>query len=169
MDGSGEIIESDLESEQGAREIRALVGGIGLLGIVTEITFKLQPNSRTIVEVRKRLQDANMVAELQEILENETPNVNAFWRPDFGLYKALLWKQVEVGEYDPATMPPFYPNGTISMLAPLPEQVANTLKELMAAWEEDARDELPSAKALNAGPCSHPISLCIRAVQNQTR
>ena len=41
------------------------MGGLGLLGIVTEIALQLQPNSRTIVELRRGLSDARMVPKLK--------------------------------------------------------------------------------------------------------
>jgi len=151
VDASGKIIESEMQTEQGAREVRALVGGLGLLGIVTEFTLQLQPNSRTIVEVRKNLEDTHMVGELKKLLEEETPHVISIWRPDFGRYKAVLWTQVEEKDYDAATMPTFYPNGSIALLTATDEQTANSTKELMAAWESDVRDESPSADVLNSG------------------
>ena len=151
VDARGEIIVSDLETEHGAKEGRALVGGLGLLGVVTEITLQLQPNTRTVVEVRKDLNDTNMVAEVLKSLEEETPHVITFWRPDFGMYKAVLFTQVEEGEYDPATMPEFYPNGSIALLTSVDEHDANTMKELLFGWENDVKDESPSADVLNTG------------------
>lgn len=149
VNANGEVILSEVLSD----EVRALVGGLGLLGIVTEITLQLQPNSQTIVEVRKGLNDTTMVTDLKKLLLEETPHVAAFWRPDFGKYKAALWTQVEDGKYDSTTTPKFYPNGTIALLTPFDAQVATSLKHLMAAWEDDVTDELPSADLLNAEIC----------------
>jgi L-gulonolactone oxidase len=151
VNANGEVILSEVQSHHGANEVRALVGGLGLLGIVTEITLQLQPNSQTIVEVRNGLNDATMVADLKKFLQEETPHVAAFWRPDFGTYKAALWTQVEDGKYDSTTTPKFYPNGTIAIITPFDAQVATSLKHLMAAWEDDVTDESPSADLLNAG------------------
>lgn len=151
VNAKGEIIESDLQSEHGAKEVRALVGGLGLLGIVTELTLQLQPNSRTVVELRKSLNDTKIVADLKKILQEETPHVLAFWRPDLGSFTAALWTQVEEGDYNAATMPKFYPNGTIALMTPVSEQAAIALKEVMAAWEDDPKDESPNADVLNAG------------------
>ncbi|KAG0610744.1 hypothetical protein M758_7G088100 [Ceratodon purpureus] len=150
VNAKGEIIES----EQGSKEMKALVGGLGLLGIVTELTLQLQPNSRTVVEVRKGLDDTNMVADVKKILQEETPHVMVIWRPDVGMYAATSWKQVEEGEYDAATMPKFYPNGTIALMVPVDEQAATSLKELITAWEDDPRDESPTADVLNAEVCT---------------
>lgn len=151
VNAKGEILLSDVKTERGAKEVNALVEGLGLLGIVTELTLQLQANSRTVVEVRKGLKDGNIAAELKGMLEEETPHVTAFWRPDFGTYKAVLWKQVEEGEFNPATMPKFYPNGSIALINPFNEEVATAFKEVMAAWEDDPKDESPSADVVNAG------------------
>jgi len=150
VNAKGDIIES----EHGSKEMRAVVGGLGLLGIVTEFTLQLQPNSRTVVEVRKRLNDSNIVADVMNILQNETPHVMALWRPDLDTYSALLWTQVEEPDYDAATMPKFYPNGSIALIAPVDQQSATALKELITAWEADPLDESPTADVLNAAVCT---------------
>lgn len=147
VNAKGDIIES----EHGSEEMRAVVGGLGLLGIVTEFTLQLQPNSRTVVEVRKRMNDSNMVADVMNLLQNETPHVMALWRPDLDTFSALLWTQVEEADYDAATMPKFYPNGSIALITPVPQQSATSLKELITAWEADPLDESPTADVLNAG------------------
>ena len=131
--------------------MRALVGGLGLLGIVAEVTLQLQPYSRSIVEVRKDLKDTNIVDDLKKMIKHETPAVIAFWRPDFGTYKSVLWTQVNESEYNAAKMPKFYPNGSIELFTAVDDHLANTVKEVMAAWENDAKDESPSANVLNAG------------------
>lgn len=150
VNAKGEVLVHKRE----AREFRALVGGLGLLGIVTEVTLQLQPKSRTIVEMRKGLNDAHMVAELNQLLQHETPHVFGFWRPDFGQYTAALFTQVDEGEYDPATMPAFYPNGSNTMMKEISEQGAQFFKEVLTAWEDDVGDELPSAADLNANICA---------------
>ena len=48
VNGWGEIVVSDA----GSPEVAALVGGLGLLGVVTEVTLQLQPLSFTVVETR---------------------------------------------------------------------------------------------------------------------
>ena len=77
-----------LVHERDTGEFRALVGGLGLLGIVTEVTLQLQLNSRTIVEVRKGLNNTRIVPELVQMVQHETPHAMTFWRPDFGKYKS---------------------------------------------------------------------------------
>lgn len=50
-------------------------------------------------------------------------------------------------------MPKFHPNGSTAVLFSINEQNAIALKKLMAAWEDDVKDESPSADALNTGTC----------------
>ncbi len=61
---------------------------------------------------------------------------------------------MEEGGYDPGTMPKFYPNGSMAVLFSIPLQDAVAVKELMAAWENDGKDESPSADVLNTGFCN---------------
>ena len=53
VNGKGEILLSNADTESGRNEIAALVGGMGLLGVITEFTFQLEPGlSLTMVETR---------------------------------------------------------------------------------------------------------------------
>lgn len=148
VNAKGEVIVStDIE-------LRGLVGGLGLLGIATEFTIQLQANSRTIVETRKGLIDANLVADLKKILTLETPHVVVHWRPDFGTYKAILFTQVEKRNSD--TAPRFYPDARRASDTPIGEELTRRWSQLMATWEEDFGEESASADALNAGWSSPP-------------
>ncbi|XP_024379015.1 probable L-gulonolactone oxidase 4 [Physcomitrium patens] len=154
VNAKGEVIVSDLQTENGVKEVRALVGGLGLLGIATEITLQLQPNSRTIVEVRKGLKDTNMVADVKNILERETPHVILFWRPDFGTYKAVMWTQLTDENRDATTLPREYPDGKIGYYIEMEDAVANAVNKLLTKWEGDEAEELASADELNADVCN---------------
>ncbi|KAG0600762.1 hypothetical protein M758_11G058800 [Ceratodon purpureus] len=154
VNAKGEIIVSDLETEQGGNEGRALLGGLGLLGVATEFTLQLRPNSRTIVETRTRLNDTNIVADVKRVLELETPHVIAFWRPDFGTYKLVLWTQVDDNNQNDPKTPIFYPNGSINYLFQVNEQFSIAWSELMRSWEEDRLDESATADTLNADVCA---------------
>ncbi|KAG0623938.1 hypothetical protein M758_3G212900 [Ceratodon purpureus] len=154
VNAKGEVIVSDVGTERGEREVRALVGGLGLLGIATEFTFQLQENSRTMVETRKGLRDVDMVADLKRVLSLETPHVIVHWRPDFGTYKAVLLTQVGDVRGISAATPKFYPNGKRSSDTPIDNRIAGVWSELMATWEEDAAEESDSADMLNADICS---------------
>lgn len=163
VNGKGEILVSDSATEAGAEEVKALVGGLGLLGIVTEFTLQLDPPSRTVVETRNNLDDTHIVADVSKMLEEETPHVIVFWRPDFGTYRAIMWTQILDGSvYSPpggsSEEPAFRPNARSTYLDPVEDQVASDLNKLMAAWEEDTAEESPIADQLNSGTHRHHAS-----------
>ena len=163
VNGKGEILVSDSATEAGAEEVKALVGGLGLLGVATEFTLQLEPPSRTVVETRNNLDDTQIVADVSKMLEEETPHVIVFWRPDFGTYRAIMWTQVLDGSvYNPAggssEEPAFRPNARTRYLDPLEDQVVGALEKLMAAWEDDTAEESPIADELNSGTHRHHAS-----------
>ena len=163
VNGKGEIIVSDSATEAGAEEVKALVGGLGLLGIVTEFTLQLEPPSRTVVETRNNLDDTHIVADVSKMLEEETPHVIVYWRPDFGTYRSIMWTQVLDGSvYNSAggssEEPAFRPNARSKHLHALEDQMASALDELMAAWEDDTAEESPIADQLNSGIHRHHAS-----------
>lgn len=149
VNGRGEVIVSDAQTKKGAKELKALIGGLGLLGIITEFTLQLEPYSWTIVETRNDLHDANIVAELKNMLQNETPHVISFWRPDFSTYRAILFTPVKSEDALTATAPAFDPNARAAYMAGVDSGVASKISEVMAAWgDEDTSD---SADLLNEG------------------
>jgi FAD/FMN-containing dehydrogenase len=163
VNGKGEILVSDSATEAGAEEVKALVGGLGLLGIATEFTLQLEPSSRTVVETRNNLDDTQIVADVSKMLEEETPHVIVYWRPDFGTYRAIMWTPVLDGSvYNPAggssEEPAFRSNARSMYLDPVEDQIAGGLNKLMAAWEEDTAEESPIADVLNSGTHRHHAS-----------
>ena len=156
VNGKGEILLSDSATEAGAEEVKALVGGLGLLGIATEFTLQLEPPSRTVLESRSNLDDAHIVADVSKMLEEETSHVILLWRPDLGTYRAFMWTQV-IDESasnpagGPSEEPAFESNPWSGYLAPLEDHLASALNKLMAAWEEDTAEESPIADELNSG------------------
>lgn len=141
VNGKGEVAVSGRHSAEGA----ALLGGLGLLGVITEITFQLGPSSLTVVEVRDDLDDANMVAELERIMKEETKYVSTYWRPDLGTYRVILYK----AHHDGA--PALDPNGRNVDLDAMSDEVAAAVSDLHAAWGNDLTDDGDGADALNAG------------------
>jgi hypothetical protein len=134
-----------------------------LLGIATEFTLQLEPSSRTVVETRNNLDDTQIVADVSKMLEEETPHVIVYWRPDFGTYRAIMWTPVLDGSvYNPAggssEEPAFRSNARSMYLDPLDDQIAGDLNKLMAAWEEDTAEESPIADQLNSGTHRHHAS-----------
>lgn len=149
VNGRGEIVVSDTATSQGATEVAALVGGLGLLGVLTEVTLQLEPLSFTVVETRANLDDTNMVSELMSLLASQTPNILVQWRPEFGLYRAVLYKQVNAVPASGA--PPFHPHAKSAIMHAVDDDTARVVKELLAAWDADPDEESPIADVLNAG------------------
>jgi FAD/FMN-containing dehydrogenase len=143
VNGKGDVIVSGTDTEEGA----ALLGGIGLLGVITEITFQLEPSSLTVVEVREDLDDATMAAEVERIMKEETKYVSCYWRPDLGTYRLILYKAHS------ATAPPLDPNGQNVDIAGVSDDIAAAVDEFHAAWENDVTDDSDSADVLNAAAC----------------
>jgi len=152
VNAKGEIIVSNSETDT---EVNALIGGLGLLGIITELTLQLEANSRTIIESREDLNDANMVGDLKHMLKHETPHIITYWRPDLGTYRVQMFTHVGADEILPTTAPAFQATGRYSYLTPVDDQIASMLRGLIAAWDEDEADESAAADILNAGQHSH--------------
>ena len=155
VNGKGEILVSDTATEAGAEEVKALVGGLGLLGIVTEFTLQLEPSSRTVVETRNNLDDTHIVADVSKMLEEETPHVIVHWRPDDGKYRAVMWRQQQQVMEDeelalPHRNPVFYPNGRIVYFNAVEKEVVEWWSEHLAAWEADMMEESEISDDLNA-------------------
>jgi L-gulonolactone oxidase len=151
VNAKGEILVSDSKTEAGAKEVNALVGGLGLLGISTEFTLQLEPNSWTIIEGRENLSDKNIVADLKHMLKHETPHVITLWRPDLGTYRVQMFTHVGANETLPSTAPAFNPTGRNAYFAPFDDQTAGFFGDLMAASDGDVADESAAADAINAG------------------
>jgi L-gulonolactone oxidase len=154
VNGKGEIFVSDTATEAGAEEVKALVGGLGLLGIVTELTLQLEPRSRTVVETRNNLDDTHIVADVTKMLEEETPHVIVHWRPDDGKYRAVMWRQQQVVDDEelalPHRNPVFYPNGRIVYFNAVEKEIVESWSEDLAAWEADMMEESEISDDLNA-------------------
>lgn len=155
VNGKGDIIVSDSATEVGALEVNALVGGLGLLGIVTEITLQLQPPSRTVVETRDNLDDTHIVSDLKRMLKEETPHIMVVWRPDFGTFRAIMYTQLADDRYGedlgPSARPDFDPQGRAAGFDPVDDHTASAMDGLLAAWDADTADESAGADVLNAG------------------
>ncbi|KAG0620399.1 hypothetical protein M758_4G213200 [Ceratodon purpureus] len=154
VNAKGDIIVSDAQTEQGAMEVRALVGGLGLLGIITEFTLQLQPPSLTVVESRNDLDDSHIVPELKAMLTLETPHIISHWRPDLGMYRATLFTHVGSADALPASAPPFDPNARTVYMAAVDDRIASNWSEMMAAWGNDMAMDSNSTASLNADACT---------------
>lgn len=65
VDGKGDVHISKRNSDEG----RALCGGVGVLGIITELVLQLQPLSHTKVETWGTVSDGNLAADIQTMLK----------------------------------------------------------------------------------------------------
>lgn len=165
VNGRGEVIISDTATEQGAKEVAALVGGLGLLGILTEVTLQLRPLSYTIVETRNHLDDTNMVSEVISMLRFENPNIIVLWKPEFKEYSVVLFKEVD--SLPASGAPPFLPNAKSNIMHAADDEIAGVVKGVLAAWDADPDEESPVADVLNSGEScnnrclqyeSHPLT-----------
>ncbi|KIZ02902.1 hypothetical protein MNEG_5061 [Monoraphidium neglectum] len=92
VDASGTVRTSDSTTE----EWRALCGGIGLLGIITEVTFQLTDSTNTQISTRIQVSDANLASDLNDELISKA--ITLYWRPDFGVYTAHLQTDAPSGK-----------------------------------------------------------------------
>jgi FAD/FMN-containing dehydrogenase len=65
VDGSGKVHTSSRDSDAG----RALVSGLGVAGVVTELLLQLQPPSHTALSTRFKRSDANLLNDVHEMLK----------------------------------------------------------------------------------------------------
>lgn len=88
VDAAGTVYRSPRGSPEG----RAIAGGLGIIGFVTEVTLRLQPLSKTYAATLTALPDTNMAADaaaMQEIA-GESANIALLWRPDVRKYNAYV-------------------------------------------------------------------------------
>jgi hypothetical protein len=65
VDGLGNIRRDSRDSEAG----RALVGGLGVAGLVTELLLQLEPPSLTAVDTRFKQHDGKLYKDVMEMLK----------------------------------------------------------------------------------------------------
>jgi FAD/FMN-containing dehydrogenase len=89
VDASGAVVRSTRDSPEG----RAIVGSLGLLGVVTEVTLQLTPASNTRFDTVWKKSDASIATDILEMLQ-ETPHMLVVWRPDMNRYNAVRLREV---------------------------------------------------------------------------
>ncbi|GBF98974.1 L-gulonolactone oxidase-like [Raphidocelis subcapitata] len=81
VDGSGEV----RVTKRGDYEFGAFYAGLGLVGVMTELTVQLPYKSHTRVESVLNKPDSNMVDEVMAAVQSN-PHLMLVWRPDVGQY-----------------------------------------------------------------------------------
>jgi hypothetical protein len=133
VDASGSVRRAARHSKEG----RAIAGGLGLLGIVTELELQLGPPTHTLFETVWKRADGDLATDIRRMLD-ETPNMLVVWRPDLGRYNAVRLREV----------PTFVPNTGASTTIELPKPLAMAMGGTLRAWEELARPPWPLEEAL---------------------
>lgn len=65
VDANGTVHISDRRSDEG----RAICGGIGLLGVITELTLQLTPSTNTRLSTWLKVRDGNLVEDVEKLLK----------------------------------------------------------------------------------------------------
>lgn len=84
-------------SARNSDEVRLFCGGLGLIGIMTELELQLTPPTHTKLITRYLSNDTNMVKDIEKMLR-VSPHMLVFWRPDMKTYRCARWAgQVQRG------------------------------------------------------------------------
>ncbi|KAL3685134.1 hypothetical protein R1sor_003156 [Riccia sorocarpa] len=151
VNGKGDVITSEMEDEKGLQEIRALVGGLGALGVITEVTFQLLPPGALVQVETWQGDDSNLAADIRHQLDSSTPHIIFFWRPDLGSYKSVHLKPLKTGD---VPIHPYHPNGRSALVVAAPEEVAEAMNVHMRDYTLDFDDSGPESDVLNAQGCA---------------
>eukprot|EP00879_Flechtneria_rotunda_P027898 GHRR01029945.1.p1 GENE.GHRR01029945.1~~GHRR01029945.1.p1 ORF type:complete len:293 (-),score=52.72 GHRR01029945.1:120-998(-) len=89
VDVQGNIRHSARDSPEG----RMFCGGLGLLGVITELNLQMTPTTHTKLITRYLANDTDIVQDLEKMLQ-VSPHILVFWRPDLRLYSAYMLKAV---------------------------------------------------------------------------
>eukprot|EP00878_Enallax_costatus_P024256 GHUV01025873.1.p1 GENE.GHUV01025873.1~~GHUV01025873.1.p1 ORF type:complete len:253 (+),score=16.97 GHUV01025873.1:104-760(+) len=89
VDADGQIRKSTRDSPEG----KMLCGGLGLIGIITEIQLQMTPTTHTKLITRYLSSDADLFNDIAKMLK-VSPHILVFWRPDVKLYSAYMLNPV---------------------------------------------------------------------------
>lgn len=92
VDGTGKVHASKPTDP----EFKAMVGGLGVFGVVTELLMQMTPPTATTL-VTVEGDDKNMFADVQRLLKEVSPHMLLFWRPDVSKYRAYLVSKAKPG------------------------------------------------------------------------
>eukprot|EP00878_Enallax_costatus_P025086 GHUV01026807.1.p1 GENE.GHUV01026807.1~~GHUV01026807.1.p1 ORF type:complete len:612 (+),score=124.44 GHUV01026807.1:250-2085(+) len=85
VDANGDIHTS----VKGTEDAKALCGGIGLLGVIAEITLQMKPTTNSWFKTWYLKDDAHLAEDIEAMLKI-TPHLVVHWRPDLGKYTGHL-------------------------------------------------------------------------------
>lgn len=85
----GEVRKSPRDSA----EVKLFCGGMGLIGIITELEIQLTPPTHTKLITRYLSNDTDIVNDIAKMLK-VAPHILVFWRPDMRTYSAYMLKPV---------------------------------------------------------------------------
>ncbi|WIA41247.1 hypothetical protein OEZ86_004858 [Tetradesmus obliquus] len=89
VDANGNVRTSSRDSEEG----RLFCGGMGLIGVMTELDIQMTPPTHTKLITRYLANDTDIVGDIEKMLK-VSPHMLVFWRPDMKLYSAYMLKPV---------------------------------------------------------------------------
>ncbi|WIA41068.1 hypothetical protein OEZ86_004702 [Tetradesmus obliquus] len=138
VDASGGIHTSSRDSPEG----HALAGGVGLVGIITEVKLQMTPPSNTQAVSINLLPDSNIAADVTKFLKT-TKNIALMWRPDLKKYNAFLMSKTE----EPAKK-----GDHAGLVFPLPTPISNAFQLVLLPLQADIHDTAVS-RALNPLNC----------------
>uniref|UniRef100_A0A383WHX7 FAD-binding PCMH-type domain-containing protein n=1 Tax=Tetradesmus obliquus TaxID=3088 RepID=A0A383WHX7_TETOB len=138
VDASGGIHTSSRDSPEG----HALAGGVGLVGIITEVKLQMTPPSNTQAVSINLLPDSNIAADVTKLLQT-TKNIALMWRPDLKKYNAFLMSKTE----EPAKK-----GDHAGLVFPLPTPISNAFQLVLLPLQADIHDTAVS-RALNPLNC----------------
>jgi hypothetical protein len=90
--GSGSGDDHSSSPLLSTRAGRALVGGLGLTGVVTELVLQLTPLTLTHALVALNAPDDTLAADVRDLLR-VSPQATVVWRPDLRRYSAWVLRQ----------------------------------------------------------------------------
>ncbi|KAI8477082.1 MAG: hypothetical protein J3K34DRAFT_399332 [Monoraphidium minutum] len=137
VDVEGTVHTSARHSPEG----HALSGGVGMMGIITEVGVQMTPPTLTKAISKTFLKDTNLPADIDGYLKN-TPYVAIVWRPDLKKYSAFQMfatDKLDLGS-------------TWALVPPVPSAFISLIELFYLPWQGDYNDMLLS-KILNPLNC----------------
>ncbi|WIA43108.1 hypothetical protein OEZ86_009627 [Tetradesmus obliquus] len=141
VDGKGEVHSSDRSSPEG----RAICGGLGVTGVVTQVTLQLQEAGKVLVRTNAHVADTRLMDDI-EAVQKATQHVTVTWRPDLGKYTAHMFTPTDLP--DPV-------NATIYQVD-RPESDALLLSQALKDWQNDVHSV---NQLLNSAMCQIAVPL----------